>query len=261
MSKTIDVYTGRITPYQSQFPNFVATVSGTLQPVVDVAATIESLPAAFDLDEAIGAQLDVVGMWIGRSRDVPLPIPGTDFTWSDPNRGWGRGIWKGPYSQAYGITKLDDVIYRRLLYAKILANSWDGTVGGAQAILDTFFVDPATYVFIVDAADDISPPNGFAWGIPGRGWGQSSWLSDQNPNLLVNCQMTIVVAGTIPAPVYLGLLAQNALTIKPGGVTVKYLVTSVSGSPVFGFGITNQYIAGWGEGAWGVTPEYLLENT
>ncbi len=77
----------------------------------------------------------------------------------------------------------------------------------------------------------------------------------------VDLAIVVGVAGKIPPRIYLGLLGQNALRIKPAGVTMTYRITSVDQAPVFGFGVQNQYVSGWGTGAWGVTPDYLLNHT
>lgn len=264
MSKPLSLYLGRITPWQSGHPNFTATVSGTLEPITTAAAVVETLPAAFDLDTAIGAQLDATGKWIGPSRNVPLPIPGAYFAWSDPARGWGLGVWKGPYSQQYGITQLGDDTYRRLLKAVVLSNHWDGTLPGYQAILDAFFVDPETYVFVQDKGQVPYPQGTFAWGISGRGWNEAAWRGGtaSGPAIgAVNVAISVCIAGKIPSPVLLGLLAQNALRLKPAGVSVNYRVTSVDRAPLFGFGVQNQYVSGWGAGAWAVSPETLLNRS
>ncbi len=263
MPVTVSAYLGRITPWQSEHPRYTATVSGALQPVCDVQGVLAGIPKAFDLDVAVGAQLDVVGEWVGRSRNVRIPIPQPWFTWGDPVRGWGAGVWKGPYSGTFGVYQLDDETYRRLLRANILAKRWDGTVPGAQAAFDVFFNDPDTYVFVQDKAQVPYPTNTFSWSVPGSGWGQANWggLGSSAGLGRVDVAMTICIAGKIPSQMALGLLAQNAIPIKPGGVSVEYRITSVDRRPVFGFGVQNKYISGWGTGAWAVSPEYLLARS
>lgn len=83
----------------------------------------------------------------------------------------------------------------------------------------------------------------------------------RKPNIgTVDVAMTICVAGKIPPPILLGLLGQNALRLKPAGVQVTYRITSVNRRPIFGWGKSSKYIAGWRRGAWGVSPEYLLNK-
>lgn len=262
MRQTSD-YVALITPQHTDKPKFVATVSASVDPLAQLQATLLELEIAFDLDTAVGAQLDAVGVRVSRSRQLRQALPNLYFTWGDPNRGWGRGVWKGPYDTSYGITLLDDDTYRRLLKAKVLANAWDGTVAGEQGILDAYFVDPATHVFVEDGAYATLNEQWFTWNDPLRGWGQGVWKplgATPSGVTRVSMQMTVGVSGKIPSLVDLGLLGQDLIAARPMGVEVNYRVTSVDGAPVFGWGVDNQYIGGWGRGAWGVTPDYVIAN-
>lgn len=259
--RSVDDYVALIPPANADKPKFVATVAVTVAPFAALQTLLASLPEEFDLDNAIGAQLDAVGVRVGRSRQLPYPLQGIFFTWGDPARGWGKGIWKGPYSAGVGLYELDDDTYRRLLRAKILANRWDGTLVGAQAILDAYFTDPETLVFITD--DGFGRLNSFfTWDDPVRGWGQGKWIGpqdagDTNP---LPMAMTIGVAGKLPSLIDLGLLAQGAFDVKPLGVQMNYRVTPVNNSPIFGWGMGNEYVSGWGQGAWGVAPDYIASH-
>lgn len=185
--------------------------------------TIASLPAAFDLDEAEGAQLDVDGEWIGRSRYVALPLENIWFSFDIEGLGWDQGNWKGPYDLDAGMSRLDDDHYRILLRAKIAANQWDGTLPSAKDALELVFGN-GTLVFIQDNFD---------------------------------MSMTFGVAGKIPSAVSLALLAGGYIPLKPEGVKVNYSVISVDNTPLFGFGVENEFIAGWGNGSWGVPPDQV----
>ena len=95
----------------------------------------------FDLDFAIGVQLDKVGLWIGQSRFINEPIRGVYFTWGTRvDEGWGNSIWKPLDAPAFNIVELNDDDYRALLKSKILSNNWDGSIEQAYAILQTAFV-------------------------------------------------------------------------------------------------------------------------
>ncbi len=261
MSKPLDLYLGRITPWQSTKPNFVATVSGTLQPIVTAAAVVETIPSAFDVDTSVGVQLDATGQYILPSRNVSLPIPSAYFSLDVDSLGLDQGVWKEAYSGEYGIYQLDDETYRRLLQTNILANRWDGTVPGAQAVYDTFFIDPATYVFVQDNAQVPYPLAYFSLDVQFAGLDQGVWYQDKAgvPSTgNVDVSMTVGISGKIPPRIYLGLLAQNAIPIKPAGVTTNYAVTSVDGAPLFGLDVQNQYVSGLDAGAIGVDPSTLL---
>lgn len=256
--RTVDDYVALIPPANAAKPKFVATVRATVAPVAALQELLAGLPNDFDLDDAVGAQLDAVGVRVGRSRQLPYPLQGIFFTWDDPKRGWDKGIWKGPYEAGVGIYELDDDTFRRLLRSKILANRWDGTLIGAQDVLDAYFTNPATRVFIED--NGFGRLNSFfTWDDPMRGWDQGVWQRSQDvvDDSPLPMSMTISLAGKLPSLIDLGLLAQGAFDVKPLGVTLDHRVTSVDSLPVFGFDMSNDYVAGWDQGAWGVDPDLI----
>lgn len=252
---TADTYVARITPWQSTKARFVATVRANVQPYADAQAVISSLPLAFDLDYAEGAQLDVVGEWVGRSRLVPVPLPNTFFTFGNPNLGFGSGYWKSQLDPAAGLSVLPDDLYRRLLRAKILANSWDGTSEGILAILRTYFTDLATIIIIDDAAPAAQPIRFFSFGDPDRGFGTGFW---KGPKVMgassLGFGLKVGFAGKIPPAIDLSVLSAGLFPIKAMGSTLITLVTTVDQAPLFGFGPQVDGIAGFGSGAWGGSP-------
>lgn len=260
----IQHYLDRIPWAHNDKPKFMAMIRRALQPFVDAQAVLASIPELFDIDSAVGVQLDRVGKKIGRSRNITVPISNVWFSFGDPLRGFGRGLWRGPYSDGTQVSTLDDEVYRKLLRAKIRANVWDGTVEGAQDALDAFFDDPETQVFVVDQSVDLQPVAyfGFSQGAAG-GFGRGIWKGrvdpSQDPNRAAMA-LTVVVSGKIPPLVYLFLLAQDLISIKPEGVSVRYAVTSVDKTPVFGFGMQNDFVSGFGTGSWGVNPDYFVNN-
>ena len=259
--RTTEQYLGLIAPEHADKPKFVGTVALTVDVFARFQAFLATVPLAFDLDTAIGVQLDAVGVRVGCSRQLPYPLQGIFFTWGDPARGWGKGIWKGAYGAGVGLYTLDDETFRRLIRSKILANAWDGTSAGAQAILDAYFIDPETLVFIQD--DGYSPLNQFfTWGDPARGWGRGRWkgAADQSLTEPLPMRMVVGIAGKLPSLIDLGLLTQGAFGVKPLGVSITYQVTSVNGAPLFGWGMDNAFVSGWGKGAWGVAPDYIRDH-
>ncbi len=58
-------YLDLITAYHRSRPNFTATVDAITAPFVDLQAFLQHLPLDFDIDDAIGAQLDIDGIWVG----------------------------------------------------------------------------------------------------------------------------------------------------------------------------------------------------
>lgn len=221
---TADDYLALITPAYRSKPKFTAMIRAIVEPVVAQMAFLNHLPADFDLDEAIGVQLDVVGEWVGRTRFIRIPIAGAWFSWDEEWKGWEQGVWYQPeYDTPSGITRLDDETYRTLLRAKIAANNWDGTLPSAKAALEILFPNGETQILVIDNQD---------------------------------MTMTFGVSGVIPSALFIALLSQGYLPLKPEGVRADYLITTVDG-PLFGWDVENEFIAGWDEGAWGAPPEFF----
>lgn len=201
-------------------PKFNATISALVEPLSGIQSFVRNLPVDFDLDIAIGVQLDVVGEWVGRNRYIATPIPNVWFSFDIEGVGFDQGVWKGVYDLDGGMTRLDDDHYRILLKAKIAANQWDGTLPGAKVVLAPLF-DSASIVFIQDHMD---------------------------------MSMTVGVSGKIPSAVTLALLAGGYVPLKPVGVRVNYLVVSDDETPMFGFDVENEFISGLDKGSWGISP-------
>jgi hypothetical protein len=225
MTETVDYYLDRITPWHAGRPRFRSTVENAVAPLVGLQEFLAHLPQDFDLDDAIGVQLDAVGERVGRSRFIPVPIPDYYFSFDDEARGFDKGIWIGPYDSASEANRLDDNTYRRLLYAKIMANSWDGTVVGAQAVFDRFFTAPETLILVQDNFD---------------------------------MSMTVGLSGKVPSSLFLAIFAGNYLPMKPEGVKSYYAITSIDEQALFGFDMDNQYVRGFDDAAWGVDADYLI---
>lgn len=217
----IDVadYVERITSWHRGKPQFTATVTALCAPAVELLNFSNALTYAFDLDDAIGIQLDKIGEWIGRSRDILADLDVHFFSWDTFGLGWQEGYWQGAFDPTTGMVKLDDATYRNVLYAKVASNNWDGTLDGMAAIFAAFFPsDTGTNVVIVD-----------------------------NQNMTVDVGLT----GAIPGNLFSSILANDYVPFKPVGVDVNVLVVTVFGAPIFGFGMETDSISGFGVGAWG----------
>lgn len=211
-------YTALITSEHRDQPRYMATIGALVRPLVDQMNVLQSMPAKFDLDNAVGVQLDDVGLWVGVSRKIRIPLSGIYFSFDVAGLGFDQGNWKGPFDPDTGLTVLDDDTYRLVIRAKIGANHWDGTLDSSAAILDSIFGSD-THVFIEDHQD---------------------------------MSMTIGISGKVPSAVFLALLAGGYIPLKPEGVRVNYtVVTTVDGAPMFGFDMNNQFVAGFDAGAWG----------
>jgi hypothetical protein len=145
-------YLALVTSEHVQRPNFRAVIEALTSGPADISNVISSLPLKFDLDVAVGAQLDAVGEWVGISRRVPIPLVGVYFEWDTvAELGWDLGNWQGPDDPSTGLVSLDDDSYRILIRAKIATNQWDGTV--PSAIEAYLLVFPEQDVVIQDNQD------------------------------------------------------------------------------------------------------------
>jgi hypothetical protein len=151
MTASTDDYVKLITSEHADKPNFTAVIRAMTSGFVDANNLALNLPSVFSLDNAVGAQLDAIGLWVGVSRQVLLPIAGVYFTWDGTAaNGWDVGAWLDP-NQAYGFQKLDDRSFRTMIRAKIAANYWDGTIADLYACYD--YVFGPNVVFIQDNMD------------------------------------------------------------------------------------------------------------
>jgi hypothetical protein len=216
-------YTELITNYHAGKPKFVSHIDLSTRPLTDISNAMLGMISAFDIDNAVGVQLDILGQWIGRTRIVSQPISGIYFSFDTPGIGFDQGVWQGPYDPDAGFTNLSDDVYRIVLKAKIAINRWDGTNETLPDILDTALAGSGLSMQIIDNQD-------------------------------MTISILVFAAGGLSS-VSLELLAairQGYLTVKAAGVYAGQILTPSVGTQFFGFDIENEYIAGFDTGAWGV---------
>ncbi|MCS5807755.1 DUF2612 domain-containing protein [Klebsiella pneumoniae subsp. pneumoniae] len=106
------------------------------RPLSDVSDAMSRLIPDFDIDTAVGVQLDVVGEWVGRSRRVATPVTGIYFSWDTERVGWDQGFGRAHMTQTTGLSISSDEIYRLMLKVKVAINNWDGQNDSLPPILD-----------------------------------------------------------------------------------------------------------------------------
>ena len=105
-------------------PNFLAWRTAKYQPFIDIMNCAASITAAYDLDTAVGVQLDILGQVIGANRTVP-------------------------FQPSMGVSPvLDDATYRLLLYAKRGINTWNGKILSLYPLWQTLF--PGGNIIFID---------------------------------------------------------------------------------------------------------------
>ncbi|MCC3717988.1 DUF2612 domain-containing protein [Rouxiella badensis] len=250
-------YTDLITNYHAGKPKFVSHVDLSTRPLTDVGTTINSLISAFDIDTAVGNQLDILGLWIGLSRRVSTPITGIYFSFDVDRLGWDQGRWQGPYDPDDGFLDLSDEIYRLVLKVKISINSWNGQNDTLPDILNAAVAGSGLRMAIVDNQDmTISI---LILGDP------EAAMSDTDRIILDNAvnrgPFFTVPAGYTPSRYDINPIDQvnselywaiqnGYLTVKAAGVRVREIQTPSVGFQFFGFDLDNDYVAGWDRGAW-----------
>ncbi|TDT01696.1 DUF2612 domain-containing protein [Erwinia rhapontici] len=219
-------YTELITNYHADKPLFSQHVDLSTRPLTDVSATMTGMVTAFDIDRAVGVQLDTLGEWIGRSRIVSVPITGIYFSLDTDGIGWDQGVWQGPYDPDNGYTALSDETYRVILKAKIAINNWDGTNDTLPEILDTALAGSGIRMQIVDNQDMTI----------------SLWVFPEVDIASVSLELI--------AAIRQGYLTVKAAGVWAGSIEIPSVETPSEGNKFFGFDMDNEYIAGFDEGAW-----------
>ncbi len=214
----VSPWTDLVTSEHADKPNFMATVALSVQPYADGIAVLETMPGLYDLDEAVGVQLDAVGDWVGVNRNITEP-DNIYFSLDANGLGLDQGVWYTPYAPTTNQFALPDDHYRLLLRARIAANQWNGSI-------------PAAYA---------------AWALLLEPYGNTVLLQDYQ-------DMTLLVAilGDLPDALTLALITGGYLTLKPCGVGIAgYMVPTVPDLPFFGLDVENSAISGLDVGALG----------
>ncbi len=148
-------YTSLITSEHNQKPMFMAMVGAVTGAVAAVTAGIQSIQPAFDLNQAVGKQLDVLGQWIGQERTVENVLVLGFFGFADDPAalGFGErtdisvgGIWYNLGETFTGSTVLNDGDYLTILKARIVKNQSNGTPNDIENALNYIFDVPCTLV-------------------------------------------------------------------------------------------------------------------
>lgn len=179
-------YATLVTNQYRKNPNFLQVLNLITESLAENVQLMGFYPGWYDLDRAIGHQLDVIGQWVGVSRFLEVPFNNW-FSFNIPGKGFNQGVWRGQFDPPGGLRRLDDVSYKRLIRACIMADHWDGTLWNYHAILQAAM--PTTNII---------------------------WAED-------NFDMTVTIHVTGPklSPLMEALLTSGRLSeIKPAGVAI-----------------------------------------
>ena len=113
----IDKYLDNITSQHRDKKKFIAWLSSSLTIIDHAYIMTKNIDNDFDLDNAIGIQIDMLGQSIGRQRTLTF----------QPLNGFSP--------------IMDDETYRLVLKAKVAMNNWDGRTESAYEIWKNIFKD------------------------------------------------------------------------------------------------------------------------
>ncbi|MDL2289084.1 DUF2612 domain-containing protein, partial [Oscillospiraceae bacterium OttesenSCG-928-F05] len=122
-----DKYLNRITSQHKIQPKYMAWLAALLDKLNDLAEVALQMDLAYDLDEAVGAQLDVIGELVGVSRLLTFE----------------------PQNAPSALLSDDD--YRLIIRARISLNQWDGSTAGIYQLWADIF--PEATIEVVDKQD------------------------------------------------------------------------------------------------------------
>ena len=107
-------------------------VGETAQPFADMLAmmdTVTGIGGSYDLDTAVGVQLDLLGSLVGAPRFQVSNANSYDFALDTVGLGFDQGVWQS------GMVGIPDDHYRLYIKMIILSNSWDGSKADAYGIM------------------------------------------------------------------------------------------------------------------------------
>jgi len=123
----LDYYLGLLTSEYKNSPKLNAFLQMLLQKFDDISQCLVALDLAWDVDSAVGAQLNMIGAIVGVSRTVP-------------------------FQPSNGVSPiLDDPTYRIYIKAKVAQNEWNGSIDSLQSVWQNLF--PLGRIFIEDEQD------------------------------------------------------------------------------------------------------------
>ena len=213
-------YTNLIAGYHAHKPKFQSWVYALTEPLRIARERLALMQTRyFDLDQAVGAQLDAVGQRIGLNRTLPIAITDTFFALDDVDGiGLDLGVWLTKLDTASMLVTMSDGVYRMALKAKVRLNHFDGTREQIVEIIRDLFSDFSSSDYLVSIVDN------------------------QDMNFTIN----MVKDGM--SPILLALIQNRILDTIAAGVGANFADTA---QVRFGWDTNSTTIKGFDLGYWG----------
>lgn len=184
-TQNVNPFPSLVTSY-NQKPKFLAMIQALTTGLYELQQLASLIPTFYNIDTAIGQQLDVLGQWIGFNRTVNISKEW--FSFDTPFEGFDQGQWYVFGDIPYIATPLTDTLYRCVLKAKILLNNFNGTKPQFLAILQQLFSTTAPTITVTETS-------------------------------LMNVKITIT--GTINEMIYF-IVTEKLIDLNPMGVTLTW---------------------------------------
>jgi len=186
----------------SDLPKAEQTITALIAKYEEVYNVILQFEEAFDVDTAVGVQLDTIGKVVGLNRTVPDVIPKVYFGFADtPNTDtFSKAPFFRTFDNTLTDTQLNDSDYRFFIKAKIAKN-----------VVTAKMID-----------DDLSIQDAIAFM-----FGDAAYVSDNQ-----DMTMTLYIDETYPTRLLTFLSALNLIP-RPQAVGIKYAI--IISSKTFGF--------------------------
>lgn len=173
--KNTEYYRGLITSEYRLSPKFTAMVLELTKYGQDTDETAENLIEAFDVDTATTAQLDIIGRIVGASRDLnfePTAIAIGDVICPTPEElasneefplintpepdalDGVRYLTGFPPAEIQDGNLLNDDVFRLMIKARIIQNTWKGTLPELYKLWNSIF--PASKLMQIQDLQDMS---------------------------------------------------------------------------------------------------------
>ena len=214
---TVQTYLNLVTSEHQGKPDFAAVITAAVAPLVQVQFLLNAMIPLFDLDlSPVGDQLDILGEWVGASRQISSPFANVFFTWDGVQAdGWDFGVWQETGAPSALVTLPDDV-YLTYILAKIATNAWDGTTTGIYTIFE-----------------NVLP--------------QYNLMIQDNQNM----SFVVVIQGTVPDSLTAALFVGGYLVPRPEGIQITDYVLPVDTNPIFAWDSESPGLGGWDQASWG----------
>lgn len=138
-------YTNLLIYQYAKKPKAVATIDAIMGECDRVIENLTDLLNQWDIDQARGFSLDIIGRRVGVSRTLPAFVSKgyLGYLGSLQGKPWGEGIWYRQGDSTGSSINLNDNDYRFLIRAKIFKNFQDGTLDYALTAMRSLLTDQA----------------------------------------------------------------------------------------------------------------------